>query len=434
MTESDTPASPKLPCTLPGSIPGPSIRTMRALISVALAIAVAIVATDPLPANEAPPPAAELPPAIGSDVVAVLRIDDSRWLMEQLNSAIGGNGQVAARGHALFSEVLYNCRSTTSIDPTRPSLIAWRSGDAPLVAVIPFIDRERFLEDFGSLRLIRRLLVRTGEREGTVVYNQVTPAGTWEYRLMLRDGYAYLARSKEECLLLADQGLDIDTDAAPIRMAWRGSYLAQTGEFGAEMSERLQGPGQSLVGPVAVALISGWRSLLSQVSLLELRLEPGIDGSLGLRLSCGAKSETALATWISRQSNAGSRLLPLVTRPGDVLTGHGSFRWQGELERLGRDLAKQLATDLGSERFTEQMNADMRSYFTLLDRQGAFAAAVGVLGEGEGRVRVARVIAEQPNAAELITLERGLDKLFMDEGDEVGEFDAVSGLLAYRKV
>lgn len=408
---------------------------MRASIPAVAAIVFAIALVRPLNASEAPPAAAALPAAIGEGVVAVVRVDDTRWLMGQLDAALGGNGAVASIARSGLAELLFGCRSMASIDDTRPSLIAWRGGDAPLVAMIPFRDRDRFLQDFGGLQLVDRLLVRTGEREGTVVYNQVTPQGTWEYRLILRNGYACLARTKAECELLADAGLEIDVDAPPLRVEWRGGFLAEALAIDADaLVGDIGGEAQAMAGPLAEAVRSSWRGLLDQISLLQLHLAPGEQGDVRVHLACDARADSALATWISRQSNAGSRLLPLVVRPGDLLSGHGSLRWQGELERLGRSLGRELADTLGREVFTEQMDADMRGYFALLDRQGPFAFGVGIAADEKRISGVQRVVSEQPNAADLITLERGLDALFVDEGDELGEFDSVSGLLSYRKV
>lgn len=412
---------------------------MRASVSALVAIALATVITTPLAGGEAPPAAVELPNAIGGDVVAVIRVDDIAWVVQQFNSALGGNGDLAATARTGLAEVLFNCRTMGSIDDSRPSLLAWRSGDAPLVAAIPVKDRDRFLNEFGGLRHVDRLLVRTGEREGTVVYNQVTPQGTWEYRLMMRDEYAYLARTKEECELLADSPLRIDTDAPPLRVEWRGDFLAAGSAPDAleavdAWADPLANGLDSVGGPIVFALLDRWRALLTQISLLQLRLSEGADGEVAIGLACSASSDTPLATWMSRQSNAGSRLLPLVTRPGDVLSLHGTLRWQGELERLGRTLAKELLDTLGRERFTEQMDADLRSYFSLLDRQGAFAMSMGLVEGPDGWNPVVRAISEQPNAADLITLEQALAPLFEAEGATPGEFDTLNGLLAYKRV
>ncbi|MDA3960921.1 MAG: hypothetical protein PF961_09040 [Planctomycetota bacterium] len=387
------------------------------------------------PAGEGPPLAmSALPPAIAAEVVAVLRVDDPRWVSEQMNGAVGANGEMAAGARAMMAEALFNLRSMRGIDDSRPAMLAWRSGDAPLVAVVPVADRRQFLDDFGGLRLLKRLLIRTGEQEGTVVYNQVTTSGTWEYRLMMRDNYAYLARTAEECTALADRGLNLDTEAPPLRMEWRGSFLAQQASFGLDglNENELSDQAMALAGPLMVAVDEGWRGLLEQVSLLHLEFANGERGSMAVSAWVTARADTPLATWVSRQSNSGSRLLPLVTRPGDLVTMHGSLRWQGELDRLGRFVANILRESLGRDRFTEQKEADLRSYFSLLDRQGAFALAMG-LQRGDNPGIITRVISEQPNAADLITLERGLDALFLAQGEQLGEFDAVSGLLAYSK-
>lgn len=151
-------------------------------------------------------------------------------------------------------------------------------------------------------------------------------------------------------------------------------------------------------------------------------------------MTCAAKTDTTLANWLSRQSPAGSRLLPLVSRPDDLVALYGAFRWQGELERLGRQFATILAEKLGPERFTDRMNADLRTYFSMLDRQSSFATGIGMVGPASDANVVVRQIVEQPSSEKVIDLEGRLDALFRDQDDEAGKFITVGTLLTYSKV
>lgn len=383
-----------------------------------------------------PPPLATgvLPPALAAEVEAVVRLDDGAWLLQRLDATLGGNGPLPRRARSLVAEALYNLRSVASIDPSRPALLAWRRGDAPLLAVLPVADRRRFLDEFGNLRLLDRLLIRTGEEGGTVVYRQVTPGGTWEYRLLLRDGYAYLARTGAECRALADHGLPVDAVTAPVRMQWRGAFLARDAALPVlpAAADGVLARLRHLVGPLAVAIETGSREVVGQLALVTLTLGDGDDGSVAVRIAALPAADTPLAVWLAQQSNTGSRLLPLVRRPDDVLRVHAAVRWRGELDRLGRSVAAILRDRLGRERFPEERESDLRDYFALLDRQGAVALALGA-GRGAGGGVITRLVAEQPEAAQVITLERTIDALDLPEGDELGAFDAVSGLIAYAK-
>jgi hypothetical protein len=107
----------------------------------------------------------------------VLQVRDGRWVdREATRFAAAYNGDLSAVRSEL-AQALYRSVSFDGIDLTRPALIAWRTGKAPLLAVIPISDRATFLRSFGAVDIGEAPLVRTGERDGTVIYTQNQPQG-----------------------------------------------------------------------------------------------------------------------------------------------------------------------------------------------------------------------------------------------------------------
>ena len=103
----------------------------------------------------------------------------------------------------MFGRALYLSNGYDGIDLTRPSLIGWRPGPAGLVAVIPIKDRKRFLDGFGVAPGGDAPLVRVGDSEGTVKLTQIHGGQHDEYRLLVTNDTAYLARTPEECRQLS---------------------------------------------------------------------------------------------------------------------------------------------------------------------------------------------------------------------------------------
>lgn len=388
------------------------------------------------------PSAAVLPDALRDDVSVVVRINDPAWLVRHVDQIGAAAAPVGALLRSLLAEALFTSRGLDGIAFDRPALLAIRGDERPLLMAIPFRDRNRFLDDFGQVRVVDRFMLRLAEQQGTVVYSQNTVHGLWEYRLLLRDGYAYLARSAEECRLLADQPLAAAPDAPALVVEWTGPYLASDGarldapgvDPGAGMAGSLDDLALRTYGMDLASLGFDVEGLLGQIAMVRLEVGSDAAGDLRLGLACEAAAGTALAEWIGRQAGGSSRLLPMIERSNDLLTVHGQLTWRGELEEMGRDLGAALQERLGAETATRESLQDVRRYYSLLDRRGAFAATMSLPQTADGtRQPVIRAVTEQPGAADLLTLQRTVDELLSRiTGAEVGAFDAVGGLVAYR--
>lgn len=388
-----------------------------------------------------------LPPAIAEEVRSIIRINDPRWVVDQVDTLITTMGLPDLYGRRLTAEVLFDAGHLRGIDLLRPSILAWRSGNAPLLAIIPIKDRAQFLDAFGQVAIIDRMLIRIGERDGTYIYSHNTEGGLDEYRLMILDGYAYLARTVSECRAMAEQPLPRLAEGPPLQVVTAGRAVAPL-----ILQPLLQ---QSLIRR-ALGLsqdgIASWRDLLAltpiaedlgqQINGMTLTAQPAEVGA-AFDLRVDAVGDTPLALWIATQTNRSSRLLPLVARPGDLASVHGAVRWNGELESIGRrtiDVLQQSqdpAVVAVRERLTVALERDLRSYFRQLDDSSAFAASLAVRTEmtdpeiGLFRLRPQlRLVKNMPQAAEFITILRSVDLLFRP--DRVGDFGAVAGLVDYR--
>ena len=143
------------------------------------------------------------PGPLAEEVQAVIRIADPLWLFDQTSRVSSAMEQSGAQFRNHLAALIYGSASLKGIDINQPVVLGWRRGDKPLVAVIPLSDRREFLRHFGRVTLDGRMLIRVGERDGTIVYSKNSLAGIIEYRLMIRENVAYLAGSVEECELMA---------------------------------------------------------------------------------------------------------------------------------------------------------------------------------------------------------------------------------------
>lgn len=393
-------------------------------------------------AAESLPATRDLPAAIAADIGGIVRIDNYRWVDEtamSFSAALGKGGDVVSEW---IAESLTNLSSFRGIDPARPGLIAWRSGAAPMIAVIPVSDRTRFLGDFGQLYHIDRLMIQIGEREGAHVFRQVTVDGNQEYCVFLRDDYAYVARTIEECRAMAEQPLRVNSERPALYSEWRGSFLADTIS---DITEQYMLGSRAAVldamrfDAVMAATALEWRSALAQVRVLRWWCGPhgAAEQDLSFGLDADAQSGTALAAWLVRQSNGASRLLPMVMTDDELLHMHGAFRWQGELESGGRAATERLQGLTGRvvQVETEQ---EVRGYFNLRDRQGPFALSLSLdvgkqVGDAPAPIHYRlNSVSEQPRATDLLSKMRGYDlALRHDKHWNVQDFTLVDDLASY---
>ncbi|MBA3683943.1 MAG: hypothetical protein H0W72_01705 [Planctomycetes bacterium] len=346
-------------------------------------------------------------PVLG-EAIATLRINDLRWLDREAASFANTSGTSSDQLRGLLAQIFFHARSYDGVDLSRPAVIAWRSGPAPLVAIIPLEDRRRFIADFGAITAYGSPLIRIGERDGTTVYTQNTVAGLREYRLLVQDDVAYIARTVAECRAMA---------ARPLRQAAGReapvTFTAQPAFFTvpASLAEWAKPAVMGLDAATALALFvrspTNWDDLGSQVAMVHAELAPAADGVVRLSARLSAKADTVLAQWLALQKNVASRLLPAVRNGADVVA-YGQVEWQGQLDRLGQRMVPAMRA-LAGERWTPQVEDAWRRYWEMADREGPFAFAMQ-LPRG-GKAGFQRFVIERQRAAELLILGRLIEQV-----------------------
>ena len=377
-------------------------------------------------------PAAE--PLLG-EASAVLRINDLRWIERELTSYAVTAGSDPALLRGSLAQTLFQARSLAGIDLARPAVIAWRSGRAPLLAVIPLSDRRAFLEDFGAVSSMGAPLVKVGERNGTVVYTQNTDAGLDEYRLLVQDDTAYLARTVDECRLLATRPPRIMPSTAALSFRASGGFVRQPQSL-------IPAPLRAMVGslpsePLGDGMVAwvgrGWNDLIDQIAFVSCEIGPGVDGMVRLQGKVETKADTVLAQWTAAQKNAASRLLPRVRGPDTVLVVSGQFDWQGQLDRLGQRLTG-AAREMIGDAWTPHVEEAWRGQWEIADRAGPFAIAIDAVLRTGKRGFVSRELREQPRAQELVGLERLLAQALAGASGATVESITAGGLSGFRVI
>ena len=108
----------------------------------------------------------------------------------------------------------------------------------------------------------------------------------------------------------------------------------------------------------------------------------------------------------------------------------GQIRWRGELEQYGRDLVASLRESLPDNILTPVREQDIRSYFRLLDRRGAFAWGVDLSQRG----KLVRHVTQQLQATDVLTLQRTIDQVVPHEvTNQPGTFGGRRGLVSYQR-
>ncbi len=384
-------------------------------------------------AHEVSPQRAPMPDVMRDDVEAMMWINDPAWLFGQLDALVGVAGHPAQRLRGLLRESLLLSASLDGIDLERPAFLAWRRGPAPLVAVIPVKDRRAFLRDFGRVLLIDRQMIRINELSGTIVYSQNTMDGLWEYRLLLRNDYAYLARSADECRALAEMGLASGDETLPIALWTDGDYLLRVFQDQVNQACRVVAGGWIQDCVVFSRMVADLRERSEHIAGIDLRIVREGEDRVMPRLTLRPRPDSPLALWVARQRSRSSRLLGAVARDGDLVQVHGALQWQGEIEDFGRRFAARLrdhdAVTIDSERASA-----LRGFFNLLDRRAAFAMAWHPPHHGsQGSGPTLRAVAEQQLATEYLRGQRAMDQVLNAvDGRPVGALDLLAGHVSYR--
>lgn len=312
-------------------------------------------------------------PLVG-DCLAVLRVNDLLWLERQAAGYAAAAGVDPAGTRGQVAQWLFCTRGLDGIDFNRPALVAWRTGKAPLLAIIPLSDRPAFMSGFGQSARFGPPLIRIGERDGTTVYSQNTARGLIEYRLLVQNDTAYLTPSVEECRRLADHPWVRTGQPAPVELTCKPGFLLSKGDDFPSFDL----PAQTVeLDPHLVFLLGRFGTgisadLLAQVATISLEVRPVGEIGVVIEGRIQAHADSALAQVIAVQKNQGSRLLPILRSANTVMSLHGSIAWQGQLDRIGQQLAGVVQAKLG-ERWTRAVEEAWRESWATRDRNGAFA-------------------------------------------------------------
>lgn len=333
-----------------------------------------------------------------ADARTVLLVRDGRWADREATRFAAAYGGELASLRSDLARVLYRSSSFDGIDLARPALLAMRPGRAPLVAIIPITDRNRFLAGFGAVDGSEAPLVRVGDRDGTVVYRQNDPGGELEYRLLVAANVAYLARTADECRrLAAGPALATDPTLAPLELSIHGDGLTDPwlpgASFLAALPELPSVPGElARLGAVAHA---AWAAIAGQTAALRLSLRSDAQGDLVLGLRLDPRADTALAGWIVAQRPASERLASQVRSDDTVLMLAGRLALQGQAESWALDQVETVRRISGRS-WHAGVDAAYRELCTLSERSGAWALAI----ERRGAVTSQIFVLEHPRAVE----------------------------------
>jgi hypothetical protein len=318
-------------------------------------------------------------PVLG-DCLAVLRVNDLLWLERQAAGYAAAAGIDPSGTRGQVAQWLFRARGLEGIDLNRPALVAWRTGNAPLLAIIPLLDRPAFIAGFGQSARFGPPLIRVNERDGTTVFSQNTPRGLVEYRLLVQNDTAYLAPTVDECRRLAEHPLVRTGQHAPLELVCKPGFLVMKGDSWPEPTM----PGLPFdVDPHLVAMLGRFGEVarddvLAQIASISLQARPLGDIGVVIEGRIQARADSALAQVIALQKNQGSRLLPILRGPNTVMSLHGSIAWQGQLDRIGQQMTGAVQAALG-ERWTAGIEDAWRESWAARDHNGAFAVTWDVL-------------------------------------------------------
>ena len=333
----------------------------------------------------------QLPELNGAE--AWLRVEDARWVEREAARFSAALGRDSRPINTMLSSLLYRSANLDGIDLSRPAVLWWRGGQASMAALIPISNRQAFLDAFGVMRDGDGPLVLVGDRDGTVIYSQAFDGGTREYRVLVADEVAVVARNLDECRKLALRAGAILTTSersvASVSFALNGPAVARLNPSALGWPGRL--PIGSWLDPWPTLRIAAtW--LIPQIESLEVDLRPVPGDTVKLLLRLKAKPDSDLAAWLAVQNNAGSRLLTQTLADNAALTMCAHLAWRGHLEALAKDLAPALGNAL-----TPAASSPWIEALQLMERAGDVVWSLQVPSPG---TRVSTLVIEQPRADE----------------------------------
>jgi hypothetical protein len=343
---------------------------------------------------------ATVKPQPAEEVEAMLRVADTPWLDRELTRFAAALGRDPAPMRRVLAEKLYRTKSLDAIDTARPAVFIWRSGSSPLQAIIPIRAelRRQFVDEFGSMGPGEAPLVRVGDRDGTVIFTQNHPEGLREYRLLVMDSVAFLARNADECRKLMARAptlLPQVGNSAPVSLVCTGAWLRTTRLLDWTWSSRLPVPSWL---PWPAMLDTAQRAVIDQTDRFSFEVRGGAEGRARLSAQLVARPDSELAAWIATQQNQGSRLQAQVGGPDTAIKLTTHITWQDKLELLARAVLPGLRESLGAAWNLAGEEAWMQT-FTVAQRS---SDAVWCLDVPEPGKQFQTLVIEQPRAEEQI--------------------------------
>lgn len=375
----------------------------------------------------------DLPEVLLKDAQAVMYMNRPYQLMEHLEAAATEASLSITPLKTSIAQRVYRARQLNGIDLSRPGMLLWRKGRAPLIGIIPIADRDAFLKDFGRVRFGSALMIRVGENQGTTVYKQNTEQGMIEYRLLIRDQTAYLGRSAAECNLLSQIELQEDPDAPMYTF-----YIDKPFDFMPRINDWF-GPS---VKPMEVELKSLFASeydlLLQQIESCALTIDVDVKKALHVDFKVKPAKDSTLALWANRQQNQSSRLLPLMKFDKSSFAIYGNVSWSGGIKELGNRVAKIIERYAGDDASLSNVAKALAAWTALLDRRGAFANVLHLQALNEQLQISGLGIHEQARAIELLGYQQILDRYFSADVMKkksviVGDLESIGGKQSYWK-
>jgi hypothetical protein len=318
-----------------------------ALLLVAAPAIAAEVAPDPATGPVQPGVAVVEVPGLGPAAIQLIAADP-RWIQDQLAVIAGAAGADPGPVAALVARALLRLGSLDHIDPGRPLGVWLREGPTDLAMLVPIQRRTRIIDEIGMAADGRAPLVRTGDRDGTVVLTQSTPDGLVEYRALVTEGWLALARTADECRRLIGRASSLTPEGAPLRVTLDPRRLSGGwSRLGLAVEPRwiparfrlpaLPSPLDALPDPGPAA----WAALAAQFAAIDIEVapwggpgDPEAQGRWRVAVRLRPLPEAPHATWLTNQRLAADRLGPALDTDDAWFLASFYPIWQGQAERL----------------------------------------------------------------------------------------------------
>jgi len=327
------------------------------------------------------------------DARAILRISDGQSLERELSQVVSACGNDPVSQRTQMAEALYLSSSLDAVDLQRPALIAWRDGPSPLVAIIPVSDRPAFMDGFGVLPFGEAPLVRIGDREGTIVFTQNLADRHDEYRLLITNNTAYLARSAEECATLAEHPLTDSGEEGSLSYSTWGPFPQG---LGSGLPVEIPDLGCALPKGLSGLLALGSKALPGLVSaqLTDWSWQLKVDNNTAdWTGTAELDPQGSIASWLRGQSSQALTMSPALP-DSCVLRATCIPSWTGQWDSIGHGLLDQAKAVVGA-RWNPTMDEAWGTLFPACDHSAALSLGVAPHATGPASWLVT---VDHPNA------------------------------------